>query len=121
MALDPNELAKLKADLLADLKAALKSDIVPMMAALAKDAVGAASPVAAVVADPVIDIVDSYVMSMLGTPAPANAVPAPTDTQSQINQIAQHVAALTVATGKSGSLSLKVGAVPATVAAPSVQ
>jgi len=113
MAIDATELASLKAELLSDLKAALKNDIVPMVAALAKDAIGAATPVAAIVADPVIDIVDSYVMGMLGTAAPVNAVAAPSDTQSQINQIAQHVAALTVATGKAGAVSAKVGAVAA--------
>jgi hypothetical protein len=117
MALDPNEVAKLKAELLSDLKAVLKDEVVPMVAGLVKDAVGVASPVAAVVADPVIDIVDSYVLGLLGESPPDNAKPAPADTQSQINQIAQHVAALTVATGKQGALSAKVGAQP--VAAPS--
>jgi|SRR6516165_6674353 hypothetical protein len=115
MALDPNEVAKLKAELLADLKTVLHDEVVPLVAGLAKEAVGAAAPAAALVADPVIDIVDSYVLNMLGQAPPDNAKPAPSDTQSQINQIAQHVAALTVATGKAGAVSAKTGAQPVTV------
>lgn len=113
MALDPTEVAALRASFLADVKQLLKDEVVPMVADLAKTAVGAAAPAVAVVADPVIDIVDSFVLNMLGQAAPPNAKPAPSDTQSQINQIAAHVAALTVATGKAGAVSAKVGAAPA--------
>lgn len=117
MSLDPTEVAALRASFLADVKQLLKDEVVPMVADLAKTAVGAASPAAAIVADPVIDIVDSYVLGMLGESPPANAKPAPTDVQSQLNAIASHVAALTVATGKQGAVGAKVGAT-AVAAAP---
>lgn len=116
MALDPTEVAALRASFLADVKQLLKDEVVPMVADLAKAAVGTAAPAVAIVADPVIDIVDSYVLGLLNETPPANAKPAPTDVQSQINQIASHVAALTVATGKQGAIQAKVGATPVAAA-----
>jgi len=77
----------------------LASELAPMIEKAAKDAVAAAGgPVVSVVADPVIDAIDAYVMSLLGTVAPANAVAAPTDVASRLTSIEKHVAALTVAT-----------------------
>ena|SRR5271168_2568794 len=84
----------------------LGKEIIPMVDAAVKTAVAAASPVAAVVADPVIDAVDAYVLSLLGTPlteeAAAKVPPVTLDT------IAKHVAALTVATGNASSTIMGV-------------
>lgn len=104
---DSADYAALLASLKTDLLQIVENDILPMIVSAAKQAASTAGgPVAALVADPVIDIVDSYVLKMLGTPAPANAQPAPTDTQSQITAIAKHVAALTVATGNATSATV---------------
>jgi hypothetical protein len=73
----------------------LARDIAPMVDAAAKAAVADAAPIAAVVADPVIDWIDAYVLSLLGTP------PAPEVTVQPLTleTVAKHVAALQVATG----------------------
>lgn len=77
----------------------LAAELGPMIDKAAKDAVAAAGgPVVAAVADPVIDAIDAYVMSLLGTAPPANSVAAPDDVASRLTSIEKHVAALTVAT-----------------------
>jgi len=91
---------ELKSSLLAD----LSKDILPIIDSAAKAAVSAASPVAAVFADPIIDEIDAYVAQLLGNAIPT--VTAPTDTASQIASLQQHVAALTVSTGAATSSSL---------------
>lgn len=84
-----------------------------------KAAVAQASPVGAVIADPIIDAVDSLVMGLLGTAAPANAVQAPTDVPSRISALENHVAALTVATvgGAQHLATIKAGIKPVAVPA----
>src|SRR5271155_4472935 len=83
---------------LAALMKELGVEIGPMIEAAVKDAVTAASPVAGAFAAPIIDGIDALIMAHLGAAAPANAVAAPSDAASQIAQLQQHVAALTVAT-----------------------
>jgi len=84
---------------------ALLKQMLPTIEAAAKSAVAAASPLAAIIADPVIDEIDAYVISLLnGGVAPT--VTAPTDPASQIAQLQQHVAALTVATGHGTSANM---------------
>jgi len=102
--------------------AAHKDAINTAVESAVKAAVSAVAPSVAPIANLVIDGVDSYVLALLGESAPASAVAAPTDPASQIKQLQQHVAALTVATvGKATSLptlkaqaSVAVPVIPAT-------
>jgi hypothetical protein len=84
------------------------AQVAPLIDTAAKAAVQAASPIAAVVADPLIDAIDSYIVGLLDGPAAMPAVTAPTDTASQIQQLQQHVAALTVATGHGTSAAMPI-------------
>lgn len=81
----------------------LAADLLPTVDAAVKAAVGIASPVAGVVAAPVIDAVDSWVMKLLGVNPPTIAVPASDEVSDRVTALEQHVAALTVATGHSTS------------------
>jgi hypothetical protein len=104
----------------ADMKAmleTLKTELGPILAAAAGDAakiavaaevakLGPVGPVVAAAAPPVIDAVDSFVMSLLGiAPAPGSTA-APTDTESRVSALEKHVAALTVVTGSGTSAPL---------------
>lgn len=104
----------------ADVKAmleALKAELGPMVVVAVGDAAKVAvaaeiaklGPVGAIVAPvaaPVIDAVDSFVMSLLGVAPPANATAAPTDTESRLTAVEKHVAALTVVTGAGTTATL---------------
>jgi hypothetical protein len=87
-----------------ELLEALGKQIAPMVDAAVKTAVAAASPVAAVVADPVIDAIDAYVIGLLGGTEP----PAVTSTEDPIVALQKHVAALTVATGHASSTAMTI-------------
>jgi hypothetical protein len=102
-----------------ELLEALGKQIAPMVDAAVKDAVAATGgPLVATVADPVIDAVDSYVMSLMGTTAPANAVAAPSDPDSRLTALEKHVAALTVASGHASSSAMTATKVAAVKIAP---
>jgi len=90
----------------------LLASLLPTIEAAAKSAVASVSPIAAVVADPLIDTIDSYIAGLLGNPVPA--VTAPTDPASQITALQKHVAALTVATGHATSQSMTTAKVAVT-------
>src|SRR5271156_3221565 len=86
---------------------ALGEQIAPLGDAAVKDAVQAAGgPLVASVADPVIDAVDAYVLQLMGSVVPANAVAAPTDDASRLTALEKHVAALTVASGHATSSAM---------------
>lgn len=93
----------LKSEIEAMLKGAVAS-LLPAIDSAAKAAVTAASPVAAVFVDPLIDNIDAYVCSLLG--APATVVTAPQDVESRLAAVEKHVAALTVASGAATSQGL---------------
>jgi O-acetylhomoserine/O-acetylserine sulfhydrylase-like pyridoxal-dependent enzyme len=48
-------------------------------------------------------MIDQYVLSLIGHAVPADTPKAPTDADSRIAALEQHVAALTVATGNASS------------------
>lgn len=119
----------------ADVKAmveALKNELAPMLATAAADAaklavaaevakLGPAGALVAAVAPPVIDAVDSFVMSLLGVAPPANATAAPTDAESRLTAVEKHVAALTVVSGAGTSSTLiaaKAAATPVQMPEP---
>lgn len=77
----------------------LAADIVPIVTAAAKAAVTDLNPVVGLVADPVIDAVDAYILKLLGGTPAANAVVASTETDDRVTALEKHVAALTVSTG----------------------
>lgn len=99
-----------------ELLEALGKQIAPMVDAAVKTAVAAASPVAAVVADPVIDAIDAYVIGLLTGGPP----PAVTSTEDPIVALQKHVAALTVASGHATSTAMRVtkASVPSVADAP---
>jgi hypothetical protein len=99
-----------------ELLEALGKQIAPLVDAAAKSAVAAFSPVAAIVADPIIDAIDAHVIGLLnGGKAPAPT--APMDPESRVQALEKHVAALTVATGHGTSAALPIiKASPVTVA-----
>lgn len=100
----------------------LGADLLPIIADAAKAAIATASPVAAVIADPVLDEIDAYVVQMLNPGTAAPAVTAPTDVASQIMSLQKHVAALTVATGHGSSAAMVQNkASPVAVPAPAAQ
>lgn len=82
-----------------------------------KAAISAAAPTLAPIIDVGVDEIDQYVMGLLGqTVAP---VTQPTDPASQIAQLQQHVAALTVATvGSAQIMGVLKTAAPKAVPAP---
>ena len=93
---------------------ALAAKMLPMVDAAVKSAVAIASPVAGVVAAPVIDAVDSYVQGLL-----TGIAPPVTSTEDPIVSLQKHVAALTVASGHATSSAMvasKVAAAPLTAA-----
>lgn len=101
----------------------LAADILPMIDSAVKTAVGIASPVVGLVASPVIDAVDSYIMRLVGVTPPANAESASTATDDRVTALEQHVAALTVATGHSTSQVMAINKAllpPPVAAAPAV-
>jgi hypothetical protein len=105
-------IAELKKDLLAAIPTvesvaqAAAAKLLPVISAAAKDAVQSSGPIGAigsVVADPLIDDADAYILALvngLTTPPPTTA-PAPT-----IATLSQKIAALTVATGAAGTHAL---------------
>lgn len=99
-----------------ELLEALGKQIAPMVDAAVKTAVAAASPIAAVVADPVIDAIDAYVIGLLNGTAP----PAVTSTEDPLVALQKHVAALTVASGHASSTAMLLAkkAVPSVADAP---
>jgi hypothetical protein len=102
-----------------ELLEALGAKLAPMVDAAVKDAVAVAGgPLVASVADPVIDAVDAYVMALMGTAPPANAVAAPTDADSRMTALEKHVAALTVASGHASSSAMVATKVAAVKIAP---
>jgi hypothetical protein len=80
----------------------LARDLAPAIENAAKAAVADASPVVAVVADPIIDWIDAYIMGLIGTPVPASTTVEPLTLET----VAKHVAALTVATGHATSSAM---------------
>jgi hypothetical protein len=81
-----------------------------MVDAAVKSAVAIASPVAGVVAAPLIDAVDSYVQGLL-----TGVAPPVTSTEDPIVSLQKHVAALTVASGHATSSAMtatKVASAP---------
>jgi hypothetical protein len=85
-------------ELLATLKADVLPELVTAATTAAQDAVAATLPAAAVVVDPLIDLIDVEVQKLLGVTVTATA---PTDAASVQSQLVKHVAALTVASGHS--------------------
>jgi hypothetical protein len=92
---------------------AFAESLLPQIDAAAKAAVGAINPIAGIVAAPLIDEIDSYISSLLGNGA--LPVTAPTDPASQIKQLQQHVAALTVTTGHGTSAAMPINKAAAVV------
>jgi hypothetical protein len=99
----------LTADELESLGKTLLASLLPTIEAAAKSAVASASPIVAVITDPLIDEIDSYISSLLGAAPPT--VTAPVDTASQITALQKHVAALTVATGHATSQTMSTAKV----------
>lgn len=100
--------ASLKASLptLEQIAEAAASKLLPMVDSAVKTAVANAGPIGAIgsiVADPLIDDADAYVQGLLSGIVPPTTAPPLT-----VDALAKKVAALTVATGASGSHALAV-------------
>lgn len=90
-----------------ELLAMLKAELLPVIRDAAQVAVAAAAgsgnPIVAVAAPVVLDTVDTIVNALSGRAAPAGATDAPTDVESRLTALENHVAALTIATGHATS------------------
>jgi hypothetical protein len=89
-----------------ELLKAFEEKLAPMVDAAVKSAVAIAAPAVAPIVAPIIDAVDALVIGMSGGTAPPTATPAPTDTDSRLAALEQHVAALTISTGHGGSAAM---------------